>query len=45
MLKLAESKDEVSVVNDQIGAPTYTIDLAEFIVNLLQTDKYGIYHE
>ncbi|WP_369695527.1 dTDP-4-dehydrorhamnose reductase [Alkalibaculum bacchi] len=44
MLKLAETKDEISVVNDQIGAPTYTIDLAEFIINLVQTDKYGIYH-
>lgn len=44
MLKFAETKDEVNVVNDQVGAPTYTVDLAEFIVNLLQTDKYGIYH-
>lgn len=44
MLKLSETKDEINVVSDQIGAPTYTVDLAEFIVNLLQTDKYGVYH-
>lgn len=44
MLKLAETKNEISVVSDQIGAPTYTKDLAEFIVNLVQTSNYGIYH-
>lgn len=44
MLKLAETKKEISVVNDQVGSPTYSKDLAEFIVKLIQTNKYGIYH-
>lgn len=44
MLKLAESRSEINVVSDQIGAPTYTKDLAHFIVNLIRTMKYGTYH-
>lgn len=44
MLKLAESKNEINVVNDQIGAPTYTRDLAVLITDLIQTTEYGIYH-
>ncbi|MGE7943746.1 dTDP-4-dehydrorhamnose reductase [Lysinibacillus xylanilyticus] len=44
MLRLAEEKTEIGVVHDQIGSPTYTVDLAEFLIELLQTEKYGIYH-
>ncbi len=44
MLKLAESKNEIGVVSDQIGAPTYTTDLANFIIRLAKTEKYGTYH-
>lgn len=44
MLKLAESKDEISVINDQVGVPTYTPDLAVLICDMIQTRKYGTYH-
>jgi dTDP-4-dehydrorhamnose reductase/dTDP-4-dehydrorhamnose 3,5-epimerase len=44
VLKLAESRNEINVVSDQIGAPTYTKDLADFIVNLVQTNNYGTFH-
>lgn len=44
MLKLSESKSEINVVNDQIGSPTYTKDLAELVLYMIVTDKYGIYH-
>jgi dTDP-4-dehydrorhamnose reductase len=44
MLKLAHKRDELMVVNDQIGCPTYTVDLASCIIELIQTEKYGIYH-
>lgn len=44
MLKLAQTKEEISVVNDQIGAPTYTKDLAVLICDMIQTTKYGTYH-
>ncbi len=44
MLRLAETKNEISVVSDQIGSPTYTYDLAKLIVSMIQEDKYGIYH-
>ncbi len=44
MLKLAQEKDEINVVNDQIGSPTSTVDLARCIINLINTEHYGIYH-
>ncbi|MGE6893902.1 dTDP-4-dehydrorhamnose reductase [Priestia flexa] len=44
MLKLGEEKKELSVVADQVGCPTYTLDLAATILELVQTEKYGVYH-
>ena len=44
MLKLGKTHEEVRVVNDQIGTPTYTYDLARLLVDMIQTDKYGYYH-
>ena len=44
MLNLSEKYDELKVVNDQIGSPTYTVDLAKLLVEMAQTDKYGTYH-
>ena len=44
MLRLGKEIGEVSVVDDQIGSPTYTYDLAELCVNMIITDKYGTYH-
>lgn len=44
MLKLAESRDELNVIKDQIGAPTYTPDLAVLICDMLQTTMFGTYH-
>lgn len=44
MLKLSENHDTITVVNDQFGSPTYTYDLARLLVDMIQTDKYGIYH-
>lgn len=37
-------RKEISVVSDQVGSPTYTVDLVQLLVDMLQTDKYGIYH-
>ena len=44
MLNIGKTHDEVRVVNDQIGTPTYTYDLARLLVDLNETDKYGYYH-
>ena len=44
MLKVGANHDEVKVVDDQIGTPTYTFDLARLLVDMIETDKYGYYH-
>lgn len=44
MLRVGKTHDEVRVVNDQIGTPTYTYDLARLLVDMIVTDKYGYYH-
>lgn len=44
MLKLSETKSELTIVDDQIGSPTYTVDLAKFLVDLAASDEYGLYH-
>ena len=44
MLKLSENHETLNVVNDQIGSPTYTVDLAKLLVDISKTEKYGIYH-
>lgn len=44
MLHLGKSNDMIRVVNDQIGTPTYTYDLARLLVDMISTDRYGYYH-
>ena len=44
MLNVGKKYDTVRVVNDQIGTPTYTLDLARLLVDMLETDRYGVYH-
>ena len=44
MLNLAKTHDQLTVVNDQYGTPTYTYDLARLLVDMIETDKYGNYH-
>ena len=44
MLNIGKTHDEIRVVNDQIGTPTYTFDLARLLVDMIETEKYGYYH-
>ena len=44
MLNVGKTHDTVTVVNDQIGTPTYTYDLARLLVDMIETEKYGYYH-
>lgn len=44
MINVGKTHDEVRVVNDQIGTPTYTLDLARLLVDMNETEKYGYYH-
>ena len=44
MLNVGKTHDTVRVVNDQIGTPTYTYDLARLLVDMIESDKYGYYH-
>ena len=44
MINVGKTHDSVRVVNDQIGTPTYTLDLARLLVDMVETDKYGYYH-
>ena len=44
MINVGKTHDTVRVVNDQVGTPTYTLDLARLLVDMIETDKYGYYH-
>jgi dTDP-4-dehydrorhamnose reductase len=44
MLNLAQIQDVIQVVDDQFGSPTYSLDLSHFLLELIESDKYGIYH-
>ena len=44
MLRLGKERKEINVVSDQYGSPTYTADLAPLLIEMIQTDRYGIYH-
>lgn len=44
MLNVGKTHDTVRVVNDQIGTPTYTLDLSRLLVDMIETEKYGYYH-
>ena len=44
MVNVGKTHDEVRVVSDQIGTPTYTLDLSRLLVDMAETEKYGYYH-
>lgn len=44
MLKLSETHNELNIVGDQVGSPTYTFDLARLLIDMIQSERYGIYH-
>lgn len=44
MRRLGSERDELNIINDQVGSPTYTADLAPLLVDMIESDKYGIYH-
>lgn len=44
MLNVGKTHPEVRVVNDQIGTPTYTLDLSRLLIDMIESDKYGYYH-
>ncbi len=44
MIQLAKTHKELRIIDDQIGTPTYTFDLARLLVDMIETEKYGIYH-
>ena len=44
MLRLSKANNQLRIVNDQIGSPTYTKDLSRLLVDMLETSKYGLYH-
>lgn len=44
MLELGKNHDQLRVVNDQIGTPTYTLDLARLLVDMIETERFGFYH-
>ncbi|WP_310550689.1 dTDP-4-dehydrorhamnose reductase [Paenibacillus glufosinatiresistens] len=44
MLRLGQERPKLHIVDDQRGSPTYTVDLAQFLIDLISTEKYGVYH-